>query len=224
MRNHGRTDNVSRKPARAASKPTNGSERRRTGTKNEEMTILHLLKNKDPDVFGLLKRKYHAKLSSVAYSICKNNEDVEEVMQDVYLTAMDKIDKFQERSSLQTWLYRVTMNAALMKQRSRRKDRFNVPLENLATALEEEETFYSTFSQVRNPEEALMAKELGIKLNDWVRQLPLSYQSVIRYRGEGFSIKETSEMLNTTQAAVKSRMHRTRNSLRGQFGHYFLEN
>lgn len=201
-----------------------GSHRRKGNSREQEMTILHLLKNRDPDVLNLLKREYQAKLSSVAYSICRNHEDVEEVLQDVYLTAIEKIDTFQQRSSLQTWLYRITMNAALMKQRGQRRSRMNVPLETLGPSFGEQEDFFHVFGQVRNPEEVLFAKELSKKLSDWVQELPIGFQNVIRRRVEGYSVKETSDLLNTTEAAVKSRMHRTRNSLREEFRHYFSEN
>jgi len=180
----------------------------------EEQTILDLLRNRDPGGVEQLMEKYHSRLFSVAYGICKNHEDVEEVLQDAYMTAVSKIECFQERSRLFTWLYRITVNAALMKRRSNGRKLATVPLENPELFAAGDECAAGDYSPGWNQEEMVTYKQLRKKLSSRVEELPMKYRSVLALRSQGYSIRETSRILNTTPAAVKSRMHRGRLFLR----------
>jgi DNA-directed RNA polymerase specialized sigma24 family protein len=84
-------------------------------------------------------QKYHGQLFSIANRICNNHADTEEVLQDVYWNALSKIDRFEERSTLATCLYRITVNASLLKVRSQKINKNTVSMENLTTPLREEE-------------------------------------------------------------------------------------
>ncbi|MEW5980321.1 MAG: sigma-70 family RNA polymerase sigma factor [Acidobacteriota bacterium] len=193
--------------------------RGRTGT---EKDILFRLKNQDQGALRAVIDKYHEKLFAVANRICKNPADSEEVLQDVYMTAISKIDRFEERSSLSTWLYRITVNAALMKLRSQRYTKLTIPMENLTTVLRDEESTMAAEDQVRSPAETLMAKELQEKVKNSVDTLPEIYRTVFVLRDlRGLSIRETSELLQTTPAAIKSRLHRSRFFLREKLREYY---
>ena len=173
----------------------------------------------------LLVRKYHEKLFAVANRICNNPADSEEVLQDVYMIAMNKIDKFQERSTLSTWLYRITVNAALMKLRSQRFSKYTVNLDNLASVQNDEDGFFRFDEEARSPDDTLLTHELYDQIQDSVETLPEIYQNVFFLRDiQGFSIKETSEMLETTPAAIKSRLHRSRFFLQERLKPYLSEN
>jgi DNA-directed RNA polymerase specialized sigma24 family protein len=65
-------------------------------------------------------QNYDAKLSVVASAISMDDEDVKEVMLDVYGTALDNFEHFEGSSSLFSWLYQTTVETALRKSRSRR--------------------------------------------------------------------------------------------------------
>ena len=113
--------------------------RRKRGTDNPERRILELLKKGDEEALREIIGKYHEKLFSVANRICNNPADAEEILQDVYMVALSKIDRFEERSTLSTWLYRITVNAALMKLRSQRTNKSNIAIDGYAALLGEEE-------------------------------------------------------------------------------------
>ena len=193
-------------------------------TIGEERLVL-LLKQGDPEGLEHVRRKYHNKLYSVAYRICNNHPDAEEVLQDVYLTAVQKIDRFEERSTLATWLYRITVNAALMKRRSQRHSKSMVSLDNVGLFLGQDENVLRFDGEVRSQDNILMVKELYGKIQEIVDSLPEIYQSVFSLRDlQGYSIKETSRILNTTPAAIKSRLHRGRFFIREEIGRYLADN
>ena len=190
-----------------------------------EAALLDLLKQGDTEGLKQIKRKYHDKLYSVAYRICNNHPDAEEVLQDVYLTAVQKIDRFEERSTLATWLYRITVNAALMKRRSQRHAKAMVSLESVGPFLGQDENVLRFDGQVRSQDDLLTVKELYGKIQEIVDSLPEIYQSVFSLRDlQGYSIKETSKLLNTTPAAIKSRLHRGRFFIKEELRRYLDDN
>jgi len=199
--------------------------RRERETPNPEKRLLALLKNRDQEALREIINKYHDKLFAVANRICNNPADSEEVLQDVYMIALDKIDRFEERSTLSTWLYRITVNAALMKLRSQRTNKSNIPIDGFTALLGEDENVLRFNEEVRSPDETLMRREFYEQIRDSVETLPEIYQSVFFLRDvQGYSIKETSEMLHTTPAAIKSRLHRSRFFLREKLGQHMHRN
>ena len=201
------------------------ADRRERETPNPEKRLLALLKKGDEEALREIIKKYHDKLFSVANRICNNPADAEEILQDVYMIALNKIDRFEERSTLSTWLYRITVNAALMKLRSQRTTKSNLPIDGYTALLGEDDNVLRFNEEVRSPEETLMSKEFYKQIKDSVETLPEIYQSVFFLRDvQGYSIKETSEMLHTTPAAIKSRLHRSRFFLREKLGQYAHRN
>ena len=199
--------------------------RKERETPNPEKRLLAMLKKGDQEALREIMTKYHDKLFSVANRICNNPADAEEILQDVYMIALNKIERFEERSTLSTWLYRITVNAALMKLRSQRTTKGNIPLDGYTALLGEDENVLRFNEEVRPPDETLMTKEFYDKIMDSVETLPEIYQSVFFLRDvQGYSIKETSQMLHTTPAAIKSRLHRSRFFLREKLGQYVHRN
>ena len=191
---------------------------------DEEEVLIHLLKQGDPEGLVQIRRKYHDKLYSVAYRIC-NHPDAEEVLQDVYMTTVQKIDRFEERSTLATWLYRITVNAALMKRRSQRHAKSMVCLDSVGPFLGQEDNVLRFDGQARAQDDLLMVKELYGKIDEIVTSLPEIYQDVFSLRDlEGYSIKETSRILKTTPAAIKSRLHRGRFFIKEELKRYLADN
>lgn len=190
-----------------------------------EEALLFMLKQGDPEGLDQIRSKYHDKLYSVAYRICNNHPDAEEVLQDVYMTTVQKIDRFEERSTLATWLYRITVNAALMKRRSQRHAKSMVSMDSVGPYLGQDDNVLRFDGQSRSQDDLLMVKELYGKIQEIVDSLPEIYQSVFSLRDlQGYSIKETSKILKTTPAAIKSRLHRGRFFIKEELKRYLADN
>ena len=85
-----------------------------------ELQLIERLRAQDPSVIEALMEKYGARLYRVAFGITRSHGDAEEVVQDVFLTLFRKIDSFEGRAALGTWLYRVASNSALIRRRGKR--------------------------------------------------------------------------------------------------------
>ncbi len=177
----------------------------------EDQDILMLLKRNDEKGVELLIDKYQDKLFVVVNRICNNPADAEEVLQDVFMTAYHKIDHFEERSSLSTWLYRIAVNGALMKLRRVRNKYTVVSMDDVNEGLMGDNDVGRANELQQSPADKLMKKELFNQVAASAAYLPEIYQEVFYCRDiQGYSIKETGELLNTTPAAIKSRLHRSR--------------
>jgi RNA polymerase sigma-70 factor (ECF subfamily) len=187
-----------------------------------ETRLLEGLKNGDQEAVKTLMRKYHDRLFAVANRICNNPADAEEILQDVYMTALNKIDRFEQRSTLATWLHRITVNTALMKLRNQRLVHKNsVPMDDVHVALAESRSGVLSGEGVGSPDDTFMSTELCEQVRDTVEGLPEVYRNVFLLRGiQGLSTKETGRILNVTPAAIKSRLHRSRTLIKERLDPY----
>jgi len=90
-------------------------------SKKDESELVRRLKARDEQALEIIFNLYSAKLYNVAHRILGEVADSEEVVQDVFWTAYRKAQSFRGNSQLSTWLYRLTVNAALGKIRRSKK-------------------------------------------------------------------------------------------------------
>ncbi len=186
-----------------------------------DLTLVERLRHGDTAALEILMARYADRVYRLAHGITGNAADAEEVVQDVFLTVFRKIQTFEGRAALGSWIYRVTTNAALIKRRGRRADR-EIPLEpSLPAFLPDghragEPTFLKTdWSQT--PEADLLSKETREILHQAIIDLPDQYRAVVVLRDvQGLSNEEVAEAVGESVPCVKSRLHRARMALREQ--------
>ncbi len=74
---------------------------------NNELDLIKRLQNSDLHALNSLMDLYKKNLFKLAFRFLGNKEDAEQVLQDTFLRAFKKIESFEGRSSLSTWLYRI---------------------------------------------------------------------------------------------------------------------
>jgi len=177
---------------------------------------------RDEAALEALMAQYQARVFGLAVRLTGNRQDAEEVLQDVFLAVVQKIDGFRRESKLSSWIYRITTNAALMKLRKRPKVQ-QIPLEEeLGPAMTAEGMIAEpVVDWSKLPNDELDRKELGQQIEQAMNLLPVDYRSVVVLRDvEGFSAQEACEILRLSEAALKSRLHRGRLFLRKQLADY----
>src|SRR5215475_1117077 len=95
----------------------------------EDGELIARLRSGDAAAIESLMERFTPRLYRLAHGITRNAADAEEVVQDVFASIARKLDTFEARAALWTWLYRVTTNAALNKRRGKRRE-LEVPLES----------------------------------------------------------------------------------------------
>src|SRR5512133_2954840 len=90
---------------------------------NDESVLVDAARKGDIGAFESLIKKYDRNVFRIAQHITQNREDAEDVVQDAFLKAYQKLDQFQGNSKFYTWIVRIAVNEALMKLRKRKSDK-----------------------------------------------------------------------------------------------------
>ena len=177
------------------------------------------LRQRDTAAVEALMERYGAVVYRLACGITRNPSDAEEVVQDVFLSVLRKIDTFEARSSLGTWIYRVTTNAALNRRRGKRAE-VETFLEDLLPAYKDDghregDRSYVLADWSALPDEVLLSSEGRREIAQALDALPPAYRAVLVLRDvDGLSNEEAAAALGESVSSVKSRLHRARMAMR----------
>ena len=164
--------------------------------------------------------RHSSTVYNLALRLMNNPQEAEEVLQETFISAFRSLDRFEGRSRLGTWLYRIAYNAALMRLRKRELATSSIdePLVN-----EEGESLPRQLIDWSSlPDDAVLGAELRSVLEQAVGMLPETLRTVFVLRDiEGLSTAETAEVLGLTETNVKVRLHRARLALRERLTAYF---
>jgi len=194
---------------------------------SDETVLVKALVARDPDAFGFLVDRYHAPLIRLAQQYVPSRAVADEVVQDTWLAVIEGIDRFEQRSSVKTWLYRILINVA----RSRGvKETRTIPF--AATAVLEDEPAVDPHRFPRftrrgrgqwkqppqpwgDPEQRALDAETFDVLGVAIEQLPPDQREVLTMRDVlGWTASETCDALSVTDANQRVLLHRARAKLR----------
>ncbi len=185
-----------------------------------DVRLVNLAKGGDVQAFEKLVKQYDRQVFRIAQHITQNREDAEDVVQDAFLKAYEKLNQFQGNSKFYTWLVRIAVNESLMRLRKRRTGRMVSIDEDVET--EEGSMPRELADWGPSPEQQYGQSELAEILKKTVNGLPPGFRVVFVLRDvEGLSTEETAETLGLSVPAVKSRLLRARLQLRERLNRYF---
>jgi RNA polymerase sigma-70 factor (ECF subfamily) len=189
---------------------------------NGQEASLEKLRAGDPAAFAQLVEANQRNVYNLALRMVNDPQEAEDVLQETFLSAYTALPGFEGRSSLSTWLYRIASNASLMRLRKKQPEMASIdePLE-----LEEGDSFPRQFVDWSSlPEGELLTEESRRVMDEAVAGLPEGLRIVFILRDiEGLSTQETGEVLELSEGAVKTRLHRARLVLREKLSAYFAE-
>ena len=187
----------------------------------EQKTIsLKALRDGDRAEFARLVEEYSPMIYRLGLKMLNNPQDAEDILQETFIKAYKHIGKFDGRSSISTWLYRIATNEALMSLRKKRPETvsFDIP----STYETEPQEPLQIVDWCCLPEEEFLTAEGRMRLDEAAEQLPDSLRVVFVLRDiEGLSTRETAEVLDISEMAVKTRLSRARLRLREDLSTYF---
>jgi RNA polymerase sigma-70 factor, ECF subfamily len=185
-----------------------------------DVALVERVRAGDISAYDTLVRKYERQVFRIAQHITQNREDAEDVMQDAFLKAYEKLDQFQGNSKFYTWLVRIAVNESLMRLRKRRTGKMVSIDEDIET---DEGTVPRDLADwAPDPEQNYTQAELGRILEKTIKGLPPGFKVVFELRDvQGLSTEDTAEALGLSVPAVKSRLLRARLQLRERLSRYF---
>jgi len=176
----------------------------------------------DTSAYEQLVKQYERQIFRTANHITQNREDAEDITQDVFFKAFQKLHQFKGDSKFSTWLVRIAVNESLMRLRKRKTSRTVSMDQDVQT---EEGSIPRDFAEWRpNPEQIYSQSELGDILRKTIAGLPPGFRTVFTLRDiENLSTEETAAALKLSVPAVKSRLLRARLQLRERLSRYFRQ-
>lgn len=183
---------------------------------------LEALRNGDRVEYARMVDAYYEMIYKLAFRMLDNAQDAEDILQETFIKAYKHLKNFDGRSSLSTWLYRIATNEALMLIRRRKPEALSIS-EPSDLETEDQQPF-EIIDWRFLPEETFLSDELKDHLDRAVSKLPLTLRMVFILRDmQGLSTRETSEALEISEMAVKTRLSRARLRLREELSSYFSE-
>jgi RNA polymerase sigma-70 factor (ECF subfamily) len=174
--------------------------------------LVRLAKSGRNEAFGELVLRYQDKIYRLARRMTDTQEDAEDVLQEAFVKALKSILHFRGDSRFSTWLYRITVNMALMKRRAKRS---NVEYLDDPIPTKTGEIKRELVDTGFDPLRALLAKESKEILDKAIQGLSPTDRAVFVLRDvEGMSTEEAGRILNLSGPATKSRLHRSRLALK----------
>ncbi|MBC8508185.1 MAG: sigma-70 family RNA polymerase sigma factor [Anaerolineales bacterium] len=189
----------------------------------EENFSLEALQNGDPAEFARVVEANSGYVYRLAMKMLQNPQDAEDILQETFIKAYKAFPNFNGRSKISTWLYRIATNEALMFLRKKRPDTISVevPKEDDGDEIQKP---IQIVDWCCLPEAELMSDEAKKYLGESVDQLPENLKMTFILRDiEGLSTRETAEILEISETAVKTRLHRARLQLREILTSYYRE-
>ena len=154
----------------------------------------------DTALFEILIRRYNQRVYRAVRAVLRGDDEVEDVMQQAYLSAFAHLGQFAERAQFSTWLIRIAVNEALARLRKRGRFEWEMP---------------EMESNEPNPEQQAAISQMREVVEQELEALPTTYRTVLVLRDvEGLSTSEAAEALGVSDDVVKTRLHRARAMVR----------
>jgi len=157
--------------------------------------------------FEQLVREHQSMVYSVCRSIIRNHHDAEEVMQDVFVQAYQKLSQLKEPKKFSQWLFRIAQNRS--RSFLRRQKRHNPPIEIGA---------YRPIVET-SPEESILQQELVDAVKEAIESLPHKDRQLIKAHIDGLKPDEIHQATGLSYRAIVSRLYRIRRKITEKVSH-----
>ena len=174
-----------------------------------ETEVIERVLSGDLPAFEILIRKYNPYLYKIGRSYRFSHQDVEDLMQDAFISAYQGLPRLQHREQFKTWLVRIMLNECYHKSQ-KAAARKMVVADNL---IHNKDTLMH--ADKSGAERALYSRELGKVIESAIQHIPVGYRMVFALRElNGMSVAETASALQLTETNVKVRLNRAKVLLR----------
>ncbi len=170
--------------------------------KTDDLYYIEAVRKGNVAAFSALVDRYQNLVYSLALKLLKKTEEAEEMAQDTFVKAYQKLDTYEGKSKFSTWLYSITYNACISELRKRRIQFSS--LEDQRISDQDEMRMHDYFSETKKEDQE---KYLSIALG----KLPEDDQVLVTlYYYENQSMDEISVITGLTVSNIKVKIHRAR--------------
>ena len=169
--------------------------------KNNIPQLVELSQGGDQSAFEILFTTFKTRLHHSLFKVLRNYHETEDIVQQAFLRAWEKIDTFKGNSNFYTWLYRIGFNLAITKINSSRE-------------VQLDESFESTLSSSSNIEDTLENKELYVTVKNLLDEIPEEQRTAyVLCEVDTKNYEEIAQITGVPVGTVRSRIFRARQYL-----------
>ena len=173
--------------------------------KTEDLYYIEAVRKGNVQAFSFLVEKYQKLVYTLALKLLKKPEDAEEMAQDTFVKAFQKLDSYEGKSKFSTWLYSITYNACISELRKRRIEFKSI--DDTRITEQDEMKMHDYYREVRKEDQE---KYLNLALG----KLPEDDQVLVTlYYYENQSMDEISMITGLTVSNIKVKIHRARKKM-----------
>ncbi len=174
--------------------------------------LINRIKQNDNSAIMEFYNKFYKEVYYVCYKITENEKDAEDIAQETLIKAIDKIDTLKNPEGLSTWLKTIANNLSINYLKKNRK--FNIVDNSEEMG---EEIFEENRIAQKTPEDIVADKEVTDILTNMINRLPREQRiTIFMFYYEELSVKEIAEIMDCSEATVRSRINYARKALRKQ--------
>lgn len=178
---------------------------------SEQLSELEIIKriveNDEKALYEIIIRRFNPYLYKIGRAYNYNHEDTEDLMQDTFIDAYKNLSKFEGRSDFKTWIVRIMMNNCY-----RKREKLSFKNEIMQDVNDQSKPLFTNTS---NTGKVVHNRELGNAIEHALSEIPYDYRVTFSLREiNGFSVAETADLLNISEANVKVRLNRAKTMLR----------
>ena len=180
-----------------------------------ERGLVELCRRGDPEAFARLVALHESMVFNLAARLLGDAEEARDLSQDVFLQVYRTLGRFEGRSSLKTWIYRIVVNQARNRQRfwRRRRRGRSCPIEDMTMA--DHARAAAARPDADAPFERVARAESARRLQAALLGLSFDHRAILLLREvEGLGCDEIADALKIPSGTVKSRLARARDALR----------
>lgn len=184
-----------------------------------EQVIVEQFRRNDTEAFGLIVDAYKGRIFGFVRRMLKSDDEAEDVTQEVFLKAFNNLHRFDGRSSLRTWLFKIAHNLCIDRSRSRKRALKIGTIEHT-----EDEEAAQIPDDKWNPENIVMTDELVVAVSQAVESMSEKLRTVLLLHDqEDMAYEEIAAAINVPVGTVKSRLFLARDHLKKAVSRYLGE-
>ena len=176
------------------------------------------------DAMEKIVGRYEDRIFTFGLKMCGHLQDAEDIAQETFLNAFRYLKDFREETKLKNWLFKIAARACIRKRRKKKcEPDYEISLDSFIHE-DGSDGKYEIPDWSDDPSDNVMRAELKRIIDAAIQTLPHKYRLVFNLRDiEGFSTKETAEILEISTQSVKTRLHRARLFLREEISKQYME-
>ncbi|MGM0427119.1 MAG: RNA polymerase sigma factor [Thermodesulfobacteriota bacterium] len=168
--------------------------------------------------------RYENRIFTFGLKMCGQLQDAEDIVQETFLNAFRYLDGFRQEAKLRNWLFKIAASACIKKRRKKKCEPDHELSLDAFPGNGDGDTPYEIPDWSNDPSDAVMSGELKQIMDTAIQALPHKNRLVFNLRDiEGFSTKETADILDISIESAKTRLHRARRFLRDKLSNAYKE-